>query len=254
MKSIRYMMAIVVLSAVGNLSAQERASQRAIQEGFREVKEYSAVLLPLCQKSLAQKDYATLLSSGFDLKKATWNFSKMKYMTHNHAKDSAFKACRDSLSRLAIAYADAATGFDTNTVCTLLPLMEQQFEGTAAAIIAWRWLEFEKAYATVEALYNDLLPADATAEPANKKKVKAKTLDLVGVTNTIATEMAAWVASPIPKEVEYRATLIGEEQKYYTTLVDKMKASAVAGDREKLKFDTTNLKVRMRNFVRSYLQ
>lgn len=254
MKSLRYLIVPLVMLTAVSIRAQGTASQRAIQEGFKDVQTFRDVLLPLSHKALPHKDYATLISNAQDLKKAAWTYSKMKYPTHNQAKDSTFKACRDSLSRLAIAYADAAERYDTNTVCTLLPQMEQQFEGTAAAITAYRWAEFDTLYGTVEPFYDSLLAKPSGDITRAKKKNKSAPLDLKKTVDLISNQMAAWVASRVPAEIQYRAELISEEQAYYTKLVDRMKVSAAAGDREKLRLQATDLKVRLRNFTRSYLQ
>ncbi len=265
MKLVNYSASLLLFVLLGGAKAQTTASAQAEQEGFKDVGVFRKVLFPLCQKSLAARDYGTLISAGHELKKAAWEYSKMKYMTHNAAKDSAYKACRDSLSRLAIAYADAAERYDTNTICALLPKMEEQFEGSAAAIIAYRWAEFDKVDHTVEGLYDALVtvngqdaqPMDSAAKASKRAKSSKKNpaaLDTLATIDSVSTQMAVWLASPVPKEIEYRAKLISEEQTYYSSLVEKMKSAALKHDSQTLRLATTDLKVRLRNFVRTYLQ
>lgn len=87
--------------------------------------------------------------------------------------------------------------------------------------------------------------------PAGKR---SPALDTLSTLDSIAAQMAAWVASTVPKEVEYRSTLISQEQTYYSSLVEKMKSAALKHDLQTLRLATTDLKVRLRNFIRTYLQ
>jgi len=254
MKSLRYLFVFLAILSAADSWAQGTACRKAVKEGFREVREFGEVLFPLSQKALSKKDYGTLISSGLSLKRAAWTYSKMKYETHNSAKLAIYKVHRDSLSRLAMAYGDAAERYDTNAVCSLLPQIEEQFEATAAAIVAYPWAEFDTLYATVEPFYDAQVTALGMDAPQPKEGKKKTSTDIPKTLDLISSQMAAWVASPIPAEIQYRATLIGEEQAYYTKLVEKMKATSAKGDLAKFRVHLTDLKVRLRNFTRSYLQ
>ena len=254
MKCLRYVFVFLAVLTAVDTWAQGTACQKAVKEGFREVREFGEVLFPLFQKALPKKDYETLISSGMSLKRAAWTYSKMKYETHNSVKDSTYKAHRDSLSRLSMAYGDAAERYDTNAVCALLPQIEEQFEATAAAIVAYPWAEFDKLYETVEPFYDAEVAARGMDAPQPKEARKKTSTDISKTLDLISNRMAAWVASPIPAEIQYRATLIGEEQAYYTKLVEEMKATSAKGDLAKFRVHLTDLKVRLRNFTRSYLQ
>jgi hypothetical protein len=224
-------------------TAQSTPSQQAIKEGYKEVKAFSNVFKPLVSKSLPAKDYGTLIASGKDVVKAAFAFSHFGYSSHLHIKDSIFRANRDSLSLSAQAYGAAAERFDTTAVCKLLPTMDQFFESAVAATLPVRWLEFEKLHASAETLYARIVSADAPKTKFDTAKVIAN----------ITAEMAAFTASAIPSECTIAPDLVDSERTYYTKVVEKMNAAWIAKDMVSLKKTSTDLKVRLRNFLLIYL-
>jgi hypothetical protein len=234
----------LILSLSVSAAAETTPTQQAIKDGYEEVKALSDVLKPLVTKSLPAKDYGTLIASGKDVAKATFQYSHMSYDTHLKVKDSTFRACRDSLSLAAQAYAAAAERYDSIAVCKLLPEMDSYFEKSVAAILPIRWPDYEKLYAAAELLYNRTVSSDAPRSKFDTTKVVAE----------ITRAMTVFATSPIPAECTIAPDLVDSERTYYSKVVEKLNAAWTAKDTVQFKKHTTDLKTRLRTFLRIYLQ
>jgi hypothetical protein len=237
---------LLLLSAAPSFAQQESSANPTLKD-YWEVQRFRQVYYPLLNQDLPNRDYEALISTAPVLETAAKQYGEMKYSTHNNDKHQAFVDRRDSLSVLVKAYVDAALQYDSATVLELLPLMKEQFEQSAEALVPYDWPEYNRLRASTEELYYSLIGK------MPKGGTEAK-IDPVQAVDTIAARMAEFVASPGPQEVQYRSSLIAETKTYYTKLVGEVKALAVSPDGNKFRDKVTELKVRLVNFERWYLQ
>jgi hypothetical protein len=229
-------------SVAGGVAAQDFPSQQAARLGYKEYEKICAVIGPLVNHSYPKKDYRALMAASGDIQNAVLSLSDIQFKTHNNFKFSAFKNGLAKLTQTVADYASAAQAENSDSVYILFPLLHEQIDQTANALLPVPWREFEKL---------QILAANLAGAVINEEDDKTPFLAKV---DKIQDAVNEFVASTVPKEVQYRAKLIGEERAYFVKLVTRMKESLDKSDMLKFRDQATELNVRLGTFTRMYLQ
>jgi soluble cytochrome b562 len=221
--------------------AQLSATRRANEFGYKQFDTLQLVLTPLVNNAYPHKQYRALMDASTDIQSAVSTLSDMKVETRNSFKMKAYKTGLDKLKQSVSDYAAAAESGDSTAVYNLFGQIVEQSDQLAVAVLPVPWPEFEALKEQTMKLASK--PTIDTTDQSTLVHKVEKIQDLLNL----------FSASTVPPSVQYRATLIGQEQAYFVKLVTSMR-QILARDIDKFKLQATELSTRLVTFEHVYLQ